>query len=296
MLTHISHSPTLKAMSLALGIGLLAGTSAVSADTIDASSLTHSTNTHYQRSLAPRSLIGQDMVLSIQQSTAAADSAVPTQGVIVQSYNSRRNFSAYGVGGSNHLDAAGQYKYRKTGVASAIEKTIDHNSGQRFTTRYQFSAKNFGTFTRHNSDHSISLAGQFSISPSNAQSDEQLAEDNHNGLTVAVNITQAQSSVVPKGYYPDRALVLQHYNNDGTYTAEGFGPAAIPHSGTYSYQKVSANVAVEQTIQVTDSFTLPFTMVYFYHTPTSGSWYQDFGNGTIKFSGVFSTHVTQSAE
>lgn len=297
MLTHISIPSSLKALSLSLGMGLLACNSTAQTEVSNAEVFDNiNSYSHSLRSLAPRTLIGQDMVLSIQSSSSTGDISAPTQGVIVQNYSSRRNFSAYGIGGENHLDRAGRYKYRKTGIASAIEKTFDQNSGQNFVTHYTFESPNFGSFNRYNSDRSISLSGQFSVSASNTVADQQLAEDNHHGLTVAVNITHGESSAVPKGYYPDRALVLQHYNSDGTYTADGFGPATIAHSGTYSYEKVSANVAVEQTIQVTADFTLPFTMVYFYHTPTSGRWYQDFGNGTIKFSGVFSTYVTPVAE
>lgn len=294
MQTHIA---PLKVLSLSLAMSLFACNSIAQTESPSIDALNNTTADNQPlRSLAPRTLAGQDMVLSIQSSSSSNDIAVPTQGVIVQSYSNRRHFSAYGIGGQNHLEAEGRYKYRKTGIASAIEKTIDQNSGQNFITHYNFESENFGSFNRYNADRSITLSGQFSVSASNTPSDQQLAEDNHHGLTVAVNITHGESSAVPKGYYPDRALVLQHYNSDGTYTADGFGPATIAHSGTYSYEKVSANVAVEQTIQVTADFTLPFTMVYFYHTPTSGRWYQDFGNGTIKFSGVFSTYVTPVAE
>lgn len=288
---------TLKAVTLTLGVGILSAPAMASAEQDDSlNAYNNHPSAQHKRSLAPRNLTNQDIVLSIQQSSGPDNGTVPSQGVIVQSYSSRSNYSAFGVGGANHLDASGHYRYRKTGVASAIEKTFDNNSGLRFTTHYHFDTKDFGSFTRHNGDGSITLSGQFSISPSNAASENQLAEDDHHGLTVAVNITNGESSAVPKGYYPDRALVLQHYNEDGSYTAEGFGPATIPHFGTYSYQKVSANVAVEQTIQDMGSYKVPFTMVYFYHTATSGSWYQDFGNGTIKFSGVFSTYETPNAE
>lgn len=246
----------------------------------------------WQHTLAPHSLTGKDMVLSVQSLEAAQPELYASQGVIIQQYTDSHRFSQYGVGDDKHQDGQGHYRFHRTGIATAIVKTFDEVTGNNFVTRYRFESENFGRFQRESRDGLVKISGQFSLADSQLNASEHLAEASHDGLTVAVNITDGESTVVPKGYYPDRALVLQSYNADGTYSASGFGPAAIPHSGTYTYTKVSANVAVEQTIQVTDNFTLPFTMVYFYHTPTSGTWYQDFGHGTIKFSGVFSTYVT----
>ncbi|NTS78741.1 hypothetical protein HR060_18015 [Catenovulum sp. SM1970] len=247
-------------------------------------------------SLAPRNLVDKDMVLSIQSVENDVQGLLPTQGVIIQTYANRRHFSAQGLGGANHVDAEGDYRFRKTGTAKAVEHIKDIVNDRQYVTYYQFETKSFGTFTREDKNSDIVIKGQFSLTDVLTDDANALAESDHNGLTVAVNITQAHSDFVPEGFYPERALVLQSYSEDNTYSAIGFGPAAVPHYGTYSYQRVSANVAVEQTVQVTDSFTLPFIMVYFYNSPTSGVWYQDFGNGTIKFSGIFSTYQTQTAE
>ena len=86
-----------------------------------------------------------------------------------------------------------------------------------------------------------------------------------------------------------KGLALQLYNQDGTFTIKGFGPKTLNSTGTYRYKKVSANTAEEEAIQITDLFTLPYTMVYTFETPTSGTWFQSLGNGFIKFHGTFDT-------
>jgi hypothetical protein len=72
-------------------------------------------------------------------------------------------------------------------------------------------------------------------------------------------------------------------------TLKGFGPGNIDSVGTYSYKKISAHSAVEVVTQVSDFFSLPYTMVYTYDTPTSGIWFQNFADGLILFSGTFNS-------
>lgn len=285
--------------SITLCIGLIAYTNAseisLEAQEAKTSSMGMGYNQHLTKQ-APRALTNKKMVLSIQAVEGNNIDLYPTQGIIVQEYNSPSAFSVRGIGGANHSTGNGNYKYYKKGINIAVEKTADHVNNSSFITRYNFSTPTFGTFIRQNSDKTVTISGQFSLSANTPSASEDIAEKNHHNLTVAVNVIQGDSLTVPKGYYPDRALVLQRYKEDGTYSAIGFGPATIPHGGTYQYEKVSANVAIEQTIQVGETFKTPFTMVYFYNTPTSGTWYQDFGNGMIKFSGIFSTYQTQLTE
>ena len=70
---------------------------------------------------------------------------------------------------------------------------------------------------------------------------------------------------------------------------QGFGPGTLNSRGTYTYKRLSANTAVEETLQTSDFFSLPYTMVYTFKTANSGVWYQNFGNGLIRFSGTFDT-------
>lgn len=237
-----------------------------------------------------------EMVLSIQSVEGDANGTVASKGVLIQRYINSRTYRSSGIGDSRFSDQTGTYRFTNPAHNVAIEYLADSGSNERIVTKYQFERANFGRFERRILGTGITLKGQFSYAPTQLPEVSHLAESSHNGLTVAVNILAASSAQVPKGQYPERALVLQRYYDDARYTAVGFGPATIPHSGTFQYQKVSANVAIEQTTQVTDYFTLPFVMVYFYETPTSGVWYQDFGDGLIKFSGIFSTFQTTEGQ
>lgn len=248
---------------------------------------------HQKLQKAPHYLTGQVMVLQIENIDTELTDRVPSQGVIVQQYYDQHSYTTYGLGGKNHYESSGRYHYKKTSNITAAEKTTDVVTGDMFTTQYLFENKNSGTWQRKSKNNDIKLSGHFMLSAIDTPESMQLAEEDHNGLTVSINILNAESALIPKEYFPSRAVVLQSYNKDGTYSATGFGPSAIDHHGTYDYQKISANVAIEQTIQIAESITAPYTLVYFYHTPTSGSWYQNFGNGTIIFSGIFSTFETQ---
>jgi len=286
---------TITSITLCIGLIAYANASEIPLETQQVPAPSMGYNQHLTKQ-APRALTNKKMVLSIQAVEGNNIDLYPTQGIIVQEYNSPSAFSVRGIGGANHSIGDGNYKYYKKGINMAVETTVDHVNDSRFTTHYNFSTPTFGTFIRQNSDETVTTSGQFSLSAKTPSVTEDIAEENHHNLTVAVNVIQGDSLVVSKGYYPDRALVLQRYKEDGTYSAIGFGPATTPHGGTYQYEKVSANVAIEQTIQVGETFKTPFTMVYFYNTPTSGTWYQDFGNGMIKFSGIFSTYQTQLTE
>ena len=89
--------------------------------------------------------------------------------------------------------------------------------------------------------------------------------------------------------YPKKGIAIQTYAQDGTFLIKGYGPLTLDSHGTYNYKKISANTAVEESMQVSNLFTLPYTMVYTFETPTSGTWFQNLGNGFITFTGTFET-------
>jgi hypothetical protein len=243
--------------------------------------------------LAPSKLTQQTMVLQIEALTENFAGSSPDQGVIIQTYLNRKHYQTKGIGGLYHIQGKGKYSYHRTSPIRAIEKTEDTLNNMSFTTKYFFKTKKTGSWIRTSADKSIKLSGHFMMSNTHTPDELILAEADHNGLTVAVNILKGESPYIPKEAFPSRALVLQSYQDNGDYSAIAFGPAAVPHSGTYQYDRVSADVAVEQTTQNMENLTATYTMVYHYQTPTSGTWYQNFGNGLIIFSGTFSTFETQ---
>ncbi len=241
----------------------------------------------------PQSLKGKTLVLQIEAAQSTDGTALPQQGVIVQSYNAQTlNYRSVG---SNSGDGTAIYRYRLKRSNKAVEKQVDETTGQLYRTVYYFDSPTTGTWKRVSDNRAQVLSGSFILSDTETPTDKQTAPENHNGITVALSIGDTASEL-PSGFFPEQGVVLQSYNSDGTYTALGFGPATINHFGTYSFEKVSANVAVEQTLQTADTdapFTLPFTMVYTFETPTSGTWYQNFGDGLIIFSGTFTTFETE---
>ena len=241
--------------------------------------------------MASKYLMGKRIIFNIQEVAATDASAYPSKGVIVRNYESYGEFSSVRVGGGEETSGEGHYRYKRNGYNKALEhgrsSLFNH---QRYTLHYSFSKGKAGQWTMdfQNGD---SLKGQFSIEPIAVPSEEQFAPSSHANMSIALTINHTVSPLPPEAY-PTQGVVIQSYLEDNSYTGLGFGPATVDHWGTYSYQKVSANVAVEETIQNTDFFTLPYTMVYTYETPNSGTWYQNFGDGLILFSGNFTTFPT----
>ncbi|HEX7027211.1 MAG TPA: hypothetical protein VF268_08205 [Gammaproteobacteria bacterium] len=231
------------------------------------------------------------MVLKIESFNSEQQGASPIKGAIVQTYAPGGTFTAETFGNDVEQAGAGTYSYRRKSKKSSSETLFDAVTGEITRTIYHFETPAAGTWDRTADSGLTRLSGRFDLSPIDQSGVEIIAPENHHGITVALSILNTVSDLPPEAY-PKQGVVLQSYKQDGTYTGLGFGPGTINHHGTYSYRRIAPNVAVEKTIQVTDFFTLPFTMVYTYETPRSGTWYQDFGNGLILFSGSFTTFET----
>jgi hypothetical protein len=241
---------------------------------------------HSDEGLSRTELAGQEFNLQIEQVSGAA-TGLPTQGVIVRRYQSHGLWSSEGAGGSNHRAATGHYQLHRSGPQTLVDRSTDASGAATLT--YQFDTPHAGTWTQRNEASGTTLSGHFSLVHSNAPASEQLAPTTRGAIHVSLIIKSAAAPTLPAGSYPASALVLQTYNTDGSLVFRGFGPGAIDSRGTSTYRKVSANTAVEEAIQTSDFFTLPYTMVYTYKTPNSGTWYQDFANGLIRFRGTFDT-------
>ncbi len=235
-------------------------------------------------------LSGLDLNLQIETATSRLASGYPTQGVIVKHYQADGTWRSQGTGGLNQRSAWGSYHLQHNGNGELLERSLDYSAANAAAvTTYRFDNQHGGTWSQSIKNGETVLAGHFTVSRSATPPAQQLAPATIAGQHVALIIKSATSATLPDGVYPSRGLVLQSYANDGTLLFQGFGPGNINSRGTYNYKKVSANTAVEETMQTSDYFSLPYTMVYTFKTATSGTWYQNLGNGMILFSGTFDT-------
>ncbi|MBT9494236.1 MAG: hypothetical protein IV107_18240 [Paucibacter sp.] len=234
-------------------------------------------------------LVGLDLNLQIEKVQPAGAAGLPNQGVIVKRYLPRGHWTSQGAGGSGHRVASGSYQLSRRGSNVLEDRSFEVSGQIHSTTSYTFETAQTGTWVQTLGNGQQVLSGHFSSAPSQPSAAQMLAPATNTGLHVALIIKSAIAPQLPPGVYPSAGLVLQTYAQDGTLTFQGFGPGNINSNGTYSYKRLSANTAVEETIQTSDSFSLPYTMVYTFKTPNSGSWYQNFYNGMIQFSGTFDT-------
>lgn len=250
---------------------------------------THHIQKWGHRNATPFSLNGKSIVLTIENVNAQVPQSYPSQGVVVRDY-SRSQVAVKTVGDALALEGAGEYVYRVHRWHTAVEKGTSAIFGnQAYRLEYRFESAAGGEWQQV-FDNGDSLGGHFTVAKQGEV--EPFAPESTAGKSVALVIDSAISSL-PAGTHPTSGVVIQSYNADGTYTGIGFGPATVDHWGTYEYTKVSANTAVEQVVQNTDFFTLPYTMVYSFDSPTSGTWYQNFGFGLIIFGGTFTLFDTE---
>lgn len=233
----------------------------------------------------PHDLAGLDINLQIEKVEGPAAASQPNQGAIVRRIGLHGQWTSTGVGGPNHRDTRGSSQWRHQGPQTLIETASD---GSRLT--YRFDTPDSGQWTwQVGADAAAMLSGSFTTAPSAPTAQQQLAPATNAGLHVPLIIKAATSKVVPRDRFPTAGLVLQTYAADGTLVFQGFGPGTLNSRGTYTFKRVSANTAVEETVQTSDFFTYPYTMVYTFKTADSGVWYQNFGDGLIRFSGTFDT-------
>lgn len=248
---------------------------------------------HNSSRLAPRLLIGSEIVLQVEFSEGDSRAEQPSQGVIVQNYLNKKNISFKSYGDNVNTQGTGRYRYRNVGKHRAIEKVVDTINGKVFKTRYVFNSPVSGKWERTIDGSESKFGGSFILNKSNQIID--LAPENHDKKTLVLSIESSDSAQVPAGNFPAAgSVVFQNYKTNGEYEGKGFGVGTVDHLGTYTLNKVAPNVLIEQTSQTIPAinYTAEFTMVYTYKTPYSGTWYQNFANGLIIFSGTFITFET----
>lgn len=238
---------------------------------------------------APFTIAGLDINLQIEKVVTNLSSGYPTQGVAVMHYKKDGTWTAQGTGGDFQQAYYGTYRYQRTGFNTAVERSFDLALHAPYTTNFTFLNATSGKWVQNFNNGQITFSGSFTTIPSNLPTEKHTAPESISGQIVGLFIREANSATLPPDVYPKHGLAVQTYAPDGTMVIKGFGLNTLNSTGTYHYKKVSANTAVEEVIQVSDLFTLPYTMVYTFETPTSGTWYQDLGNGFIKFTGTFET-------
>lgn len=242
---------------------------------------------------APASLVGQDLVLQIERSASSYSSGYPYKGAVVKHYNRNGKFTAQGTGTmqpgtpDNQQFFAGGFKYQRTGVNTATEQGIDTTvNNTAFTVKYTFVTASSGTWEEDFDNGKLKLSGSFKLVPTNLPEEQHLAPSSIADNTVALIIKSTKSDL-PANVYPTGGLAVQAYAIDGSMFIKGTGPRTLDSTGTYKYTKVAPNTAVEEVTQVSPLFTLPYTMVYNFDTPNSGTWFQNLGDGLILFWGTF---------
>jgi len=242
---------------------------------------------------APVSLAGMDVVFQIEKTITNFSGGYPYKGAVVKHYKKDGKFAAQGT---DTLQATvpddqqafhGTYKYQRTGLNTAVEKLINVSvNNTPSTIKYTFETSTSGKWEEDFGNGQLKSSGSFTVVPSNLPIEQHFAPSVKADTNVALIIKSTKSDL-PAGVYPTGGLVLQTYAQDGTLVFKGFGPGNVNSTGTYKYTKISANTAVEEVTQVSEFFTFPYTMVYTFETPTSGKWFQNFGDGLILFTGTF---------
>ncbi len=235
--------------------------------------------------LAPNNLHNKKMILQIESNSLQTPDTYPEKGLLVQSYDIKSlEYEGFG----NTLSAGtADYKYRKIGYRLAKERYFDHVLGSLISTQYTFDSPNSGIWKRSLGNIEAAITGRFFLE--NSSEKQEFAPTSHNNVTISLSVLEAESELPPGSFPANGSVILQSYEPNNIYSAQGFGPGTVSHFGEYEYTKISANVALEQTLQTIPDigFTAPFTMIYHYESPYSGTWYQNFANGLITFSGYF---------
>lgn len=238
----------------------------------------------------PSDFSGLDFNLQIEKSQGPAAASHPNQGAIVRHMLGHGQWRSQGAGGPNHRDASGGSQWRRSGPSAWVETSTDATGSPASSVlAYSFEGPSHGRWSWNINHGQALLSGSFTTAPGKPSAEQWLAPVSNAGLHVPLIIKSAVSTDLPAGSFPAAGLVLQSYAADGSLSLQGFGPGTINSRGTYTYRRLSANTAVEETLQTSDFFTLPYTMVYTFKTANSGVWYQNFGNGLIRFSGTFDT-------
>lgn len=244
---------------------------------------------------APASIAGSDIILQIENTLTQYPSGYPFKGAVVMHYKHDGSFTADGTTvvrgdeASSEQQYFGNYKYQRTGFNTATEKAIDRSLNAPYITKYTFETATSGKWQQDFDNGKILFNGSFSLVPSTLPQAKHLAPQTIAGLTIGLTWNSAVSTDLPVDAYPKRGLAVQTYKDDDTMLIKGYGAKTLDSHGLYHYKKISANVAIEDVTQINDIFTLRYTMVYIFETPNSGKWFQNLGDGLIKFSGTFAT-------
>lgn len=230
---------------------------------------------------------GREFALQVEASSGTELDGLPNKGVYLVHFHDDNRYDSALIGNGAMVVSSGEFALKKL-RGQVVAYSYDASRAEEIETHYYFETPHSGIWQRTVIGQDAQLSGSFSAY---AADDVDFTPDNHIGRTIALGVITSESDI-PKEYYPSQGLIMQAYDGYGRYTALGFGPGAVDHSGTYTLTKVAKNIFVEETIQVMENLTAPYTLVYHYETPSSGRWFQNFGDGLILFSGSFTSFET----
>ncbi|BCE00072.1 hypothetical protein [Marinicellulosiphila megalodicopiae] len=232
-------------------------------------------------------VLGKTLIFQIESVKGANKKKLPSKGVYIQTYDSNVTYQFKTLGANINESGINQYKYEIQSPIIAIETTFDQDSKALFKTSLKFDSATSGKWERVYGDYQTIIRGHFVVESKNI-----LAPKSQINRTNALTILKTFSNTLPRSNYPDKgSIFLQMYQSDGTFNGTAFGPRAFQPEGSYSATRVSNNTVIEHAVSNIKeiNYSAPYTMVYFYDTDYSGTWYQNFNNGLITLSGTFTT-------
>ncbi|MBU2893849.1 hypothetical protein KO495_10995 [Colwellia sp. D2M02] len=236
--------------------------------------------------MAPAQVAHSQFNLHIDASQSTFAPGFASKGLKIHAFAEQGKLNISGSGGNDHVNSDGLYSYHRLSNTHAIEQSVSFEKGA-YTVDYYFDDEDSGVFRQVYSGGQTVIQGDFSVE--NKQT-ELLAPESLAGYTVALRIKHTES-VLPGGY-PKDAVVIQRYDVD-TMTGRGFGKDTVNFTGNYQFNRTSKTTAVEQNLQITENFSLPYIMTYQFETKNSGTWSQNFADGLIIFSGSFDLFASE---
>ena len=208
--------------------------------------------------VAPAVLVDVDIAMTITGATDAVDQGLLVRQQAADTFNER----LYGTVSEQTI---GTNTWLKSAYNTLTDTaTVD---GVEWQTQYIFTSPDSGTW--HRAVGSATQEGNFSVTQSGA-------------AVIALEVIEGYTfTYTPAG---GQAFSL-------TYMTGGVFNNDMPGiNGTYDYQRVTANTAIEQGV-VTSDGDKPYTTIYTFETDTTGRWYQNYNNGENSVEGRFEVQM-----
>lgn len=117
---------------------------------------------HEAEPLAPQSLSGLNVALTIESAVSSLPGGFPTSGLVIQTYAQDGQYSAKGIGQGN-IDSVGSYQYQRTSANTAVETAVQTSDffTLPYTMVYTFTSANSGLWYQNFANGTIIFEGRF---------------------------------------------------------------------------------------------------------------------------------------